>query len=164
MPGKLSARAFLAQVGTFLPAPALLVFGQWRNIFSNIGLSNQNWEHAAGAIGVVVGTVLALVLPRTIELSDKNRLKKIAHGFMVSFVLLIVVCFLFGWVLDYVPNHNFRLVLNLIWELAFIVAMCVLCLTLTFAAMVDESEGKWILWGSIAIFAVSYGAFRYFGC
>jgi hypothetical protein len=169
MTAKLSAKAFLVQVGTFLPAPALLIFGQWRSIFSNIGLSNPAWEYGAGAIGAGVGTVLALVIQQIGEVSDTVRLKRYARGWTIAFVLLICTCFVISSLFDHLPNQTLRQILNEIWKFVFAAAMCTLCLTLTYAAMAKESEGRWIFWGclvlgAIVIFGVSYGVFRYFGC
>lgn len=169
MAAKLTSKAFLVQVGTFLPAPALLIFGQWKSIFSNIGLSNPAWEYGAGATGAGLGTVLALVIQQIVDQKDTARLKRLTGGWTIAFVLLIGACFLFSTVLDYIPSQILRKTLSGIWKFTFAAAMCALCLTLTFAAMAKESEGKWIFWGclvlgAIAIFAVSYGLFRYLGC
>jgi cytochrome bd-type quinol oxidase subunit 2 len=166
MSGK-SAKAFLAQVGSFLPTPALLIFGQWNAAFTRIGLANPTWESSAGAVGTAVGAVVSLVSLQMVDRQNTIRVKKIARFCTIAFVVLIVACFVLGGNLDDIHGGPVRAFLNQFWRFMFAAAMCVLCIALTFAAMANPSDTHWVFWlcvvlGVIVVAVVGFGVFRYF--
>lgn len=117
MSGK-SAKAFLAQVGSFLPTPALLIFGQWHEAFARIGLANPTWEASAGAVGTAIGAVVSLVSQQTVD-RQNTGLKRIAFFLTIAFVVLIVACFVVSGAIDQIDSHSLRVFLNQIWRLMF---------------------------------------------
>ena len=163
-----TAKTFLAQIGSFAPAPILLAFGQWSNVFDQIGLANPTWDASAGAFGTGLGAVASLVTQQIVDRSDPPKLKVYAIATLIVFSILSIYCFIVGHSIDQIGSAAFRGALASSWPMAFAAAMAALTLTLTFAALANAAKSTWLYWvavlaGGVIAVLIAYGLFKHFG-
>ena len=75
----MTAAAFAKATGSYVPGPALIIFGYWASAFSALGLSNPLWERNMSRAGLIVGVLKRRQRPRR---SDPWGLPHFVSGFV----------------------------------------------------------------------------------
>jgi hypothetical protein len=146
----MTAGAFARATGSYVPGPALIIFGYWVSAFSALGLSNPLWERNMGRLGIGLGTFFSVVI-RQVSSGKADSWYRISTIIAAGvFAMLIVTCFGMNTILGhrYDPSGY----INDVWRFAFVAAMTDLCVTLTFASMIGEVS-SWLFWACIAVFS-----------
>ena len=157
MPNNLSAKGFRDAIGSFVPGPALLIFGSYASLFSSVRISNADWEFSATKLGVGFGVVYALVISR-ITVSGENdprqvKLIRTTQRWTYALGASLVACYVIYGSLGLIEKQSVREVINLPWYLLFAFAMFSLCNTLTFASLVTINDSKLFFWLCLAVVA-----------
>lgn len=143
-------RQFIKATTSFLPGPALLIFGQWAATFSSTGLVHTNYEQSASKIGIALGTVLSLVIQKVLvdEGDGARRLTLISTYILVASV---AICFLLFTAMGHIADIQFQGYANDLRSMSFIIAMTSLCTTLTLASKINTDEPWWWFWARLGV-------------
>jgi DMSO reductase anchor subunit len=144
------------------PGPALVIIGKWLKLFSGTIIAYPEWQIDATNLALAVGAVVAIVLPFTMDNTDKARLRALGIMFLSLMFVLVAICVAIWFHLG--PPDPGQAKVNVpmwhdIWELSYILAMICLIGSVTFLMLsVDERHRAffWIVTG-IAIVVVIVG-------
>ena len=144
-----SRKQFIKATTSFLPGPALLIFGQWAAAFSSTGLVHTNFEQNASKIGIALGTVLSLVIQKV--LADEGDVAR-RYTLISTYILVgsVAICWLAFTAMGHIADQQFQGYANDVRSLSFIIAMTSLCTTLTLASKINTNEPWWWIWARLA--------------